>query len=183
VASSTFSRSPVLGYWLVKDAVTGHSAIVGKLESSSSAQTPLLSSTVYQQLGANVGDSIQSYYLGGDPKNLLREVEKGLGKLQVSTDTIPGSFTALLHNGIQGVNFDLLTPTGVNANAYQQEVSKLGHQAEQTTSTVGKVVGSFAQAFAGWDAFRFLKLIGGLLLGYFGLRQLAVAAGTIAGAP
>lgn len=175
-SGATFSRNPVLGYWLIKDATTGHSAIVGKLESSSSFQTPLLSSSIYEQLGAGAGDQLQSYYLGGDPKKLQTEVERGLGALQISTDTIPTSFQNLLHHGIQGVNFDLLAPTGANQNAYQQSTSSAGNTARQTTQTAASdasAIANFLGKLAAWNALRILELVGGLLLAYLAVRQFA----------
>lgn len=128
------------GYWLVKDTNTGHAAVI-KASSPSPSTTPVISDAFKKAIGAGKGDYFTSYYLTSDPNKIQDRLYAAMGALQLSIDTIPQGdgnwWKDQLKNGIKGLNFDVLTPIGVNPNTYQQGTSNIGNTAKN-------VVGAFS---------------------------------------
>jgi hypothetical protein len=137
-------------YWLVKNKTTGHSLV--------SYGTAPTSAAIVKALGAKNAGELAPYGWTG---NFLQGLEAGMGKLELSIDTFPTGFKPNKGTDIMPLNFDLLTPAGVNKNAYQQATSAAGGFIDNLVSS-------------DWEKFavRALGALAGIALILLGLQAL-----------
>lgn len=183
---AVYNRSTLGGYWMVK-LPNGHAVITRQTDIGPAPSTgrkfdftySILSSLGYSQKDFPTGSQASGVYLGKTINDVFHNYDSAVANLQLSTDQIPadtGFFSQLQKSGVQGVNYDALSPAGVNASKYQGAITSVATGAADATNTLPSVGDFLAKLADPKTWLRVVEVIGGLALIYVAVRQFATTA-------
>lgn len=178
------NRSTLGGYWMVrlpndhafitKQTDIGPAPSTGRSIDFTYSLLPLLG---YTQQNFPTNGQAKAVYLGKTLSDVANNYSKATGDLNVSTDVgaIDTSYLKpLASKGVQGLNFDMLTPAGVNPQSYAHGVTSAGDAALTAVQELQHIWGSLTNPTF-WV--RILKFLAGAVLIYMGLKALTGVEG------